>query len=355
MSATDWVKATEQWFGSHSSEMTWLAAFGGLAALALVLASVFIVFRFLGRVVRAAKDSAVTRSLRTSKAPGYRILMSMPTGKAPRATSRWLRKAMHENLASYNFGAPFTIAEMSALKGELAPKSIARARRRMAASDADMLIWVARRGGSDTGLVINGLTRGGGLSPADAVMFEIKLPARKAALGGAMEQVAAYLLAKQLQPALANPQSFRPEKMKLLATAISAMLDHQGQMAPAIRAGLEADFCASSVHVAEQSGDLEGLDRVISLRREHLTEHAANADPARALQARMDIGRALLARAERKFDPALIQEAIGHLSQVVEALRTDPAIVRAQGASDAMFKAQTMLESRKRFAVNFGT
>ena len=69
----------------------------------------------------------------------------------------------------------------------------------------------------------------------------------------------------------------------------------------------------------------------------------------------MDIGRALLARAAQKFESELIREAIGHLSQVVEALRGDPSIMRAQAASDAMFKAQSLLESRKRFAVNFGT
>ena len=50
-----------------------------------------------------------------------------------------------------------------------------------------------------------------------------------------------------------------------------------------------------------------------------------------------------------------MREAIGYLSQVVEALRTDPSIMRAQAASDAMFKAQSLMETRKRFAVNFGT
>jgi hypothetical protein len=109
------------------------------------------------------------------------------------------------------------------------------------------------------------------------------------------------------------------------------------------------------VHVAEEAGDLAGLDRVIALRREHLTEGAVQADPERAIQARMDIGRALLARASKKFEPELIREAIGYLSQVVEALRADPSIMRAQEASDAMFKAQSLLETRKRFAVNFGT
>ena len=94
---------------------------------------------------------------------------------------------------------------------------------------------------------------------------------------------------------------------------------------------------------------------MIALRREHLTEGAVQENPERAIQARMDIGRALLARAAKKYEAELVREAIGYLSQVVEALRTDPSIMRAQAASDAMFKAQSLMETRKRFAVNFGT
>jgi hypothetical protein len=173
------------------------------------------------------------------------------------------------------------------------------------------------------------------------------------AWAGAHVRETQYLAA--LGVVLGNPQSFRPEKISLLAEALSAMLDHEGPMPVAVRNEVEGDFCASAVHVAEEAGDLAGLDRVIALRREHLTEGAVQADPERAIQARMDIGRALLARAAKKYEPELVREAIGYLSQVVEALRADPSIMRAQAASDAMFKAQSLMETRKRFAVNFGT
>jgi len=355
MPVTDWLTAAEAWTGAHARETRYLAALGLVLGVLLTGLLLILAIRFSVRLVRRLRDAGTAGALRTDKSPGYRIVLSRPAGAARGATLKWLGSALEDHLSAFNFGAPYKVARMSVLKGGLAPKAVASARRRMALADADLFVWGERRGRKEDGLVLHGLTRGGGLTPADAKLFTLRLPARKAALDGHMPKVAAFLLAKQLQPALGNPQSFRAEKISLLAEALSGMLDHEGPMSAAVRNELESDFCASAVHVAEEAGDLAGLDRVIALRREHLTEGAVQANPERAIQARMDIGRALLARAARKFDPELIREAIGHLSQVVEALRADPSIMRAQAASDAMFKAQSLLESRKRFAVNFGT
>jgi len=355
MPVTDWLTAAEAWTGAHARETRYLAALGLVLGVLLTGLLLILAIRFSVRLVRRLRDAGTAGALRTDKSPGYRIVLSRPAGAARGATLKWLGSALEDHLSAFNFGAPYKVARMSVLKGGLAPKAVASARRRMALADADLFVWGERRGRKEDGLVLHGLTRGGGLTPADAKLFTLRLPARKAALDGHMPKVAAFLLAKQLQPALGSPQSFRAEKISLLAEALSGMLDHEGPMSAAVRNELESDFCASAVHVAEEAGDLAGLDRVIALRREHLTEGAVQANPERAIQARMDIGRALLARAARKFDPELIREAIGHLSQVVEALRADPSIMRAQAASDAMFKAQSLLESRKRFAVNFGT
>ncbi|MBB39469.1 MULTISPECIES: hypothetical protein [Hyphomonas] len=355
MPVTDWLTAAETWAGAHVRETQFLAVLGlvlgGLFAAFLVL----LMFRLFVRLVRRLSDVAAARALRRDKTPGYRIILACPAGGKRGATLKWLQSALADHLSSFNFGAPFRIMRMSVLKGGLAPETIARARRRMAAADADLFVWGERNGRKEDGLALHGLTRGGGLSPADARLFTLRLPGRDNALDGEMPKIAAFLLAKKLQPGLGNPQSFRPEKISLLAEVLSGMLDHGGPMPAALRNEIEGDFCASAVHVAEAAGDLAGLDRVIALRREHLTEGAVRANPERAIQARMDIGRALLARAAKKYEAELVREAIGHLSQVVEALRTDPSIMRAQAASDAMFKAQSLMETRKRFAVNFGT
>ena len=217
-----------------------------------------------------------------------------------------------------------------------------------------MLVWADRTGQRADGFVIHGLSRGGGLTAAEARSFTLVLPGKMSDLEGQMPRVAAYLLARELQPALAHPQSFRAEKMKTLSDALSELLAESPALSVALRSRIEADFCASSVHVAEQSGDMEALDHVIMLRRIHLEDIKSDRDTSRAVQAHMDLGRALLARATKQFDRKTVEEAISHLSKVIEALQADPTIKRAQAASDAMYKAQNLLETRKRFAVNFG-
>ncbi|WP_375210019.1 hypothetical protein [Hyphomonas jannaschiana] len=355
MPVTDWLTSAEAWAGAHVRETQYLAALGVVLGLLFGGFLIVLAARFCVRIVRRLGDVMAARALRTDKTPGYRIVLAKPAGRKRGATLKWLQAALTDHLSAFNFGAPFRIMRMSPLLGGLAPRTVERARRRMAASDADLFVWGERRGRKEDGLVLHGLTRGGGLTAAEARLFTLRLPARETSLEGAMPKIAAFLMAKKLQPGLGNPQSFRPEKISLLAEALSAMLDHEGPMPVAVRNEVEGDFCASAVHVAEEAGDLAGLDRVIALRREHLTEGAVQADPERAIQARMDIGRALLARAAKKYEPELVREAIGYLSQVVEALRADPSIMRAQAASDAMFKAQSLMETRKRFAVNFGT
>jgi hypothetical protein len=91
------------------------------------------------------------------------------------------------------------------------------------------------------------------------------------------------------------------------------------------------------------------------MRRGHLEAATITADTGRIIQAKLELGRALIVRAEKQFDQNVVKEAIGHLAQAVEGMRTDPAIQRAQAASDALFKAQTMIENRKRFSLNFGS
>ena len=253
------------------------------------------------------------------------------------------------------FGAPHKVFRTGTIRGGMATRTLQRARRRLEISDADMLVWADRTHRRADGFVLYGLSRGGGLTAAEAKAFTLLLPGKMSDLEGQMPRVAAYLLARELQPALANPQSFRPEKMKLLSHSLSELLAESSALSVALRSRIEADFCASAVHVAEQSGDMEALDHVIALRRIHLEDIKSDRDATRAVQAHMDLGRALLARATKQFDRKTVEEAVSHLSKVIEALQADPTIKRAQAASDAMYKAQNLLETRKRFAVNFGS
>ncbi len=349
-----WFTTAESWFEASVVDATELATFGFVMLCVLAATLVILALSLLGSLLKTLRNASGARAARNDKTPGYRILVARPSGKRAGRAWKWLLTALDSHLSEFNFGAPLKLFRTGTIRGGMQTRAVQRARRRLDVADADMLVWADRTGRREDGFVIHGLSRGGGLTAAEARSFTLVLPGKMADLEGQMPRVAAYLLARELQPALAHPQSFRAEKMKTLSDALSELLAESPALSVALRSRIEADFCASSVHVAEQSGDMEALDHVIMLRRIHLEDIKSDRDTSRAVQAHMDLGRALLARATKQFDRKTVEEAISHLSKVIEALQADPTIKRAQAASDAMYKAQNLLETRKRFAVNFG-
>lgn len=355
MLEADGFQAAETWFRTHILGAEGLAAFGFAVLVMLAGFALIAGIGLLRRFASSVRNAARTRAARIDRSAGFRILLSRPVGRGAGPAGKWLGCSLEDHLATFSFGAPFRLVTVGAIQGGLSPKAIAKARRRMASADADLYVWATCLGKGTRGLELHGLSRGGGLKPDDARVFSIALPGRNKDRAAPINQLAAYLIAKQLQPALSNPQGFRAEKIKLLAASLEEILVGIKGCDAALQNEIEADFCASGVRVAEELGDLEALDKVILLRRAHLERADGVADPERMIEARMDLGRALLARAEKQFDQPVLQEAIAQLAQAVEALRGDPAIQRAQAASDALFKAQSMIESRKRFSLNFGS
>ena len=350
-----WLETADKWLKTNVPGAEWLDLVG--AAVVLV-AGLIVLSWILGRVFRvtsAIYNSGKARAAKASKSPGFRILLAKPEGSGSRRTQKWLTAALTSNLPIYAFGAPFTLVPMGRIKGGLETASVARARKRMATADADLFVWVSRHGKGERGLELHGLSRGGGLSPADARLFTIALPGARKAQTAEVARVAAYFLAKHLQPALSDPQAFRAEKIRELAAELDGVMASHLPISATMRAEIEADYCAAGVRVAEELGELSALDNVIQLRRRHLEEANLKADTGRIIQAKLDLGRALIVRAEKQFDQAVVKEAIMHLAAAVEGLRADPTIQRAQSASDALFKAQAMIESRKRFSLNFGS
>jgi hypothetical protein len=114
-------------------------------------------------VIRRLSDLMAARALRTDKTPGYRIILARPAGAS--AGHDLEMAAVCTDGASFRIQFRCTVpdhAHEPVLPGGLAPKTVARARRRMAASDADLFVWGERRGRKEDGLVLHGLTRGGG-------------------------------------------------------------------------------------------------------------------------------------------------------------------------------------------------
>jgi hypothetical protein len=350
-----WLETADNWLVKTVPHAEWLGLFGAAMAVLAVLFMAFKLFTGLLGVAGAMSNAAKARTAKASKAPGFRILMARPAGSGAARTGKWLYSALSTHLPVFAFGAPFSLVPMGQIKGGLGTDAVARARKRMATADADLFVWASRQGKGERGLELHGLSRGGGLSPAEARLFTIALPGAAKSQTTDVGRLAAYLVAKQLQPALSDPQAFRVEKIRELADELDNVLAGNPPVSSTLMNEIEADFCAAGVRVAEELGELSALDKVIAMRRRHLDEATLTADTGRIIQAKLELGRALIVRADKQFDQAVVKEAIGHLSQAVEGLRSDPAIQRAQSASDALFKAQAMIESRKRFALNFGS
>lgn len=350
-----WLDTADKWLKTNVPGAEWLALFGAAVAIVAVLYAVFKLLRGVGWLGSAIANGSRAARARANKTPGFRILIARPAGSASARTAKWLGSALSRHLPVFSFGAPFSLIPMGQIRGGLGTASVARARKRMATADADLFVWASRQGKGERGLEVHGLSRGGGLSPADARLFTIALPGARKAQTEDVARLAAYLIAKHLQPALSDPQAFRVEKIRELAHELDSVLEHDLPVSLALRNEIEADFCAAGVRVAEELGELSALDKVIAMRRRHLEAATLTADTGRIIQAKLELGRALIVRAEKQFDQTVVKEAIGHLAQAVEGLRGDPTIQRAQSASDALFKAQAMIESRKRFSLNFGS
>ncbi|MFN7178419.1 hypothetical protein [Hyphomonas sp.] len=350
-----WLETADKWLKTNVPGSEWLDLVGaGVVAVAGLMVLSWLTVRVF-RVTASVYNAGKARAAKASKSPGFRILLAKPEGAMSRRTDKWLTQALTSNLPVYAFGAPFSLVPMGRIKGGLETASVARARKRMAMADADLFVWVSRHGKGERGLELHGLSRGGGLSPADARLFTIALPGARKAQTSEVARVAAYLIAKQLQPALSDPQAFRAEKIRDLAAELDSVMTAELPVSQTLRSEIEADYCAAGVRVAEELGELSALDKVIQLRRRHLEDANLKADTGRIIQAKLELGRALIVRAEKQFDQTVVKEAIMHLAAAVEGLRGDPAIQRAQSASDALFKAQAMIESRKRFSLNFGS
>ncbi len=348
MSISGWARSAENWLMTHLPGAEWLILLGAAAVVLLLAALLVRCLLLLASGVGTLVDAGRARKARRS-----RILVAPPPGD--RRQGGWVVSTLQTYLPVFSFGAPFSLVRMAPLRGGADPSAIGRARRRMETADADMFIWAARGGRGGRDLELLGLSRGGGLKPSEARFFSFRLPPAAGPRSEATGRATAFLLAKHLQPALSDPRAFRAEKIRGLAGELALVIDGAPDLPASLRDEVEADFCAAGVRVAGELGDLALLDQVIDLRRRYLEAASQAGDPGRVILAKLDLGRALIIRSEKHFEQAVVKEAIAHLAQAVEGLRADPVILSAQAASDALFKAQSMIESRKRFSLNFGS
>lgn len=337
------------WAETHVATSPELA-YAGAAAIALAALGVaWALARGAIWTARRLINQVTMRAVAQDKSPGFRILLaSAGSGRA----NRFLRRALMEHLERFSFGAPFQLYSAGGLPaGHIRTEQAARARLRR--SEADMILWGVRASGRADGLKIHSISRGGGETPEEAARVTITASGASADWGEDFARMLAYQLAKALQPALGRPESFQPERVREIAAVLDALLRSEVAVSSGMRSALEDDFCAAALHIAEAGGDLTFVDAVIERRRALIADTDRQERPVEQTQARLDLGRALLVKASRAFDAGLVQDAMAELDQAVASIRGDLSIRRAQQATDAIARGRSLLETRKRFSLNF--
>lgn len=330
-----------------------LAVIGAATLLGLVCGVLLVFIRLVLRAAVQAGRASNGAVKRASTLPGYRILVGDIEGRGSRPLRKTIERSLEDHLNLFNFGALFQTFHVASLRGQPDGEVLRAARKRLQKTGADMFIWGTRRHAGSDGLLIYGVTRGGGLSAEQAEPFTIAFPGRADAYGDDERMAAAYALAKALLPALGRPESFRPERIREVADVLDGLLDREMAIDPSLRRALEKDFSAITLHLADTQPNWTLMERVIVRRRSTLNELKQDPNSQDLMHARLDLGQALLRMSEVRFDPVAIREATVALSAVVESLRSNPVIREAQRASDGLAKAQSLVETRRRFAVNF--
>jgi hypothetical protein len=281
------------------------------------------------------------------------VLLAVPDGMNGQAARRFLENAIETHMATFSFDAPFKVIRTAMIVGGRDEAAVKLARRRLKRSDADMIVWGQRTSRRNDGLRLYTLSRGGGKTADEALVEVTTLPGQKLQWNDKLAPIAAYLIARRLQPSLARPGDFRAERMEPVVVALDELLKAGAGTSPAVRDELERNFVATALHVGEATGKLEWLDRVIEIRSQTLEELGTAPAPGVWTQVKLDLGRAMLAKAEQQFDPKLVQSGAAHLREAVDVLKTDNAIRAAEDALATLDKAQHLLENRKRFSINF--
>lgn len=353
------ISDVNDWLAAHpaAAEALTIVGLAAVLTVAFGIAVVFIrvmigVLSSLGRV----SNGAIRRA--GAKMPGYQVLIGQIDGPHGDTARDTLQAALDEHLSHFSFGAHFSTFRVAAPRGRPEGAVLAAASRKLEKSGADLLIWGVRDADHREGLRLYGVTRGGAVAGKQARPVVLALPGKVRQIQGDVARAVAYFIAKRMQPALGRPEAFRAERVSELGAVLDDILETSSAepaLSDELLGEIETDFAAITLHLSEEVPREAWLDKLILRRRATLEALKTNPNEEKQIDARLDLGRALIKRAEINFDPVAVREASVHLNAAIEALREHHVIRKAQRASESLSKAQSLVETRKRFAVNFNT
>ena len=323
-----------------------VAGIGLVISMAIIVTAFLFFLRAIWKLARAAHMAGTAAEVRRGADVGARVLIARAKTRRSSAATEFLSQTARSHLQRFMFGGPFDVIDFPARVG-----SLTEARSLLKQSGADIVMWPELQ---RSGRTIAHITRQA--DPSDRLIREhrfFELPKRKSDWSSSFSIALAYGAARALRPALARPSDFRADRLIPVVETLEKVLSEQLDMDPILAADILDDYSAGALQLA--LSDMEGWkERSVDIMRSSLERLDRASAPDRWVAAKINLGRALKLRCERRFDPILLQEAIGHLTDALEALRTEPRFKLAEGAAQAIADCQKMLGTRRRFSITQG-
>lgn len=337
-----------EWFMTTISGSVLWGALGFFAAALFAIYLVYLLFRIVQKLVQSLTTILASRKRQSTQ--GFGIAIAPIVGPKGGRQTKAILNALDTHLAQFTFGSPFEIVRAPRLRAKGAKGLRAAATTWLEKSSTDLILWGHRARGKAEPNQVEVLSLGGSLPPSEAMHSEGFLPEITKTNQETTARATAYLIARALQPGLADGTAYKAEKLTPVAAILLQCLDDEEGLPERTQQTLETDFCSMALALNTE----EHLARVIEFRRRRLAGETPLA-PAFEVQARIDLGRALLQVSQNNFDPVRVREAMDHLKIAVDRLKSDPILRLAQATNQAVQQGQTMLSNRKRFSVTGGS
>ncbi len=336
-----WAQA-ENWILAQQE----LATLGVVIGLAACLTFVVVCLRGLWMAASAAHVAGTAAQVRRGSDIGARVLISRGYGKRGGAASEFLSEAARTHLKRFMFGGPFDVIDFPATV-----RSEAQAQALLKQAGADLVMW--GDGSNRKQTVARIARRVEDRSNSSYQHRTLQLPKSKEEWNSALSEAMAYAAARELRPSLSRPQDFRAERLAPVVATLEGVLKDATHMDAYLAGDIADDFAAGVVQLTIAKLGY-WPERSVELLRDTLDKIDRSKTPDRWVKAKINLGRGLKLQCERQFDPIVLQEGVGHLTDALEALRSEQKFKTAETAAQTISECQKMLGTRRRFSITRG-
>ncbi len=275
-----------------------LAPFEGAAWLA----------RFALRTRANAQSREEAAMLRGRSGPGFAVLVAPLRHDRDQLLGAVLERALDIHAKRFLF-------DRAVVRGRLAapldgPEAADAARRWLALSDADVVVWGAGSDGRRLMRLFCATARG---EEDGAPVQELRIaPPATAADADRVAQAVAYVMARAAAPCADEPDRYRVDKLAGVLEAMGDLAERPpAELGPRLGEALREDAARLALSIGERAGDADVLRQALELRTAQLNVIDPVAAPADWARARASAGRAM----------AALGHAAGELSKVAAGAR----------------------------------